>query len=221
MLTCDALAFKSVSIFGVILSASGIIFPISYTVSSIISYLYGFERCKRSIFFMLLAQLFFCTTVSLFSNISIDPNYEDKGISSHYLALYGPLWKVIFSSSIAVYVSMYINSLITSKLKIYFNNGQYLFSIIAANLVSQLVLVIISYSINFSHILTSENIVKIIVSTYIYKIIVSSSITLFFSKTLYKISLFIDKIDNYDVNVRYSSIPFVKNNFGINKYDNK
>src|SRR5687768_9703580 len=66
LLTCDALAFKVVSIHGYDFAASGLIFPLSFMFASVLTEVYGFSLAGRIIWVQLLCQTLFILIVNIF-----------------------------------------------------------------------------------------------------------------------------------------------------------
>lgn len=205
MLSCDTLAFAIVDIKGIKLSASGIIFPLDFLLLSIVTNAYGYKAAGRIIWYMLLCQFLF---VLLVNSISILGHDVQNKTQDAYFTLYRNMWKLVFSSSIAILISYFMNDFLVSfcKIKIKLLEQQTIIRILISSAISQAVLVSISYSINFYGIYSFLEIYHIAVNTWLYKMICVLILVPFTSITVSLIKR-IDKADAYDKDINYN--PFL------------
>ena len=215
MLACDALAFKVIEICGYKFSASGLIFPINFMLASVMTDAYGFNLAGRIIWIQLISQFIFIVTINIFvllPSSGIDP------VSSLYSSLYGNIWHVLFSSSLAIFTAYFINDFIMSKLKIYYGGKLFAVRFLASNAIGKAALVCISYPINLYGIYPINEIAHIALNTWIYKMIMALilfPVALILSFYIKKF----EKTDHYDFGVSYNPLSvFSTNNYGKNKY---
>jgi uncharacterized PurR-regulated membrane protein YhhQ (DUF165 family) len=226
---CDAVALLTINISSNIhLSASGVIFPIAFVMIGITANIYGAERAKRVAIAMTIAQFIFCITVYLFATLKTHDNQVTESFHG-YFHLY---WSVTSAGIVDTFIPLWICSVLTSKCKKWFvcktskDGGLfynfpifgYFLTIFIPLCLSQLSLVMITYTINFGlgvGVSISE-LINIITSTYIYKLLIGLFIALFLTRPLIKLCTYFDKIDTYDYGVSYSPFP-KRGNTGINK----
>lgn len=205
MLSCDTLSFEIINIFGFNLSASGVIFPIDFILLSIVTNSYGYKAAGKIIWYMLIAQLLFILFIN--SIVLIGADIHNK-IQNSYYTIYHNIWKLIFSSSIAISLSYFINDFLVSfcKVKIKLLEQQTIIRILISTGISQAILVSVSYSINFYDLYTYNQIFHIGIDTWIYKMIciLAFSPIIFLTSALIKR---IDKADAYDTEINYN--PFL------------
>lgn len=220
MLLCDALAFKIVSIpfLGLkTVTASGVIFVLSFAFMNTISNVYGFEHAKRTLYTTLFLQAIFCSVMTFFSGVSVNIPEAPK-IATAYYTVFHQSYRVIFSSTIAVFTGFYINSMLLSVYKKYFYNKNYLVVYFIINTISKAWLVLVAYTINFSSILRFDEILVLMYHTWIFKISLGFVVVFTLTPILTSFARRVDHKDVVDLEVSYVPYPFVRNNFGNNFY---
>lgn len=216
MLLCDALAFRTISIDGHIIAASGVIFIFSFLWLNLIVTLYGAPAAQRTMIITLFLQLLFCSIITIFVRL---PGPIGNHVNSLYYNLYNHLWLILFSSSIGVFVSFFLNSYLISFIKIKLSGTHTIIRTIICNSISKAILVSISYPINFMFIYKWNKIIELSINTWCFKVFFGSFIILILFKPLCLLISKIDKIDIYDIGVSYSITKiFNMDNSGINKY---
>ncbi len=204
LLTCDALAFKVVTIDGYSFAASGLIFAISFPLASIATEVYGYKLAGRIIWYQLIAQLFFVLTVTLM--VRVNPTEDPYAV--HYLFLYKNLWRIILST-IALASAYFINDLIISVLKKYYGSFL-LYRLIISNAAGDFLLVAITYPVTFHHQYSISFIIKMIINTWFYKVIIAVvllPVSLVFIKKVKSI----ENVDTYDYGTSYNPIRVFEN----------
>jgi len=216
LLICDALAFKVVSIYGHDFAASGLIFPLSFLLASVITDVYGFNLAGRIIWVQLSCQALFILTINLFVFL---PSPENSTTTFHYLSLYHNLWYVLVAASIAVTSAYFVNDIIMSKLKIYMSGKYFIVRFLISNGIGKAILVSISYPINFYGQYTINHIAEISCNTWIYKMIIAIilfPVAVLLANTIKRI----EKLDYFDYGVSYNPIAvFNENITGENRYE--
>ncbi|MBV9576357.1 MAG: VUT family protein [Gammaproteobacteria bacterium] len=215
LLICDALAFKVVTIHGYDLAASGLIFPLSFLLASIITDVYGFYLAGRIIWVQLLCQALFISIINIFVFL---PSPKDSNTTFLYWNLYHNLWLVLIASSISVSAAYFINDFIMSKLKIYLSGKYFIVRFLTSNAIGKAILVSISYPINFYGQYTITRIAEIAFNTWVFKMIVATilfPIAIILSNLIKKI----EKLDYFDYGISYNPIHVFKETVsGENKY---
>lgn len=215
LLICDTLAFKVVLISNFDFAASGLIFPISFLLASIATEVYGFQLAGRIIWIQLICQAIFILTVNLFIFL---PSPGKNNTAFVYFELYHSFWRVIVSSSIAIPIAYFINDIIMSLMKVYLFGKHAILRFLLSNIIGKLILVSISYPINFYGQYTWPHIIKIGLDTWIYKIVIALillPVALITSQYIKKI----EKLDTFDYGTSYNPLNVFKAELsGINKY---
>ena len=200
LLISQALAFKVVTIYGHDFAASGLIFSFSFLFASIASEVYGYTLAGRIIWIQLVCQALFNIILNMFV---LFPSPANSTTTALYLELYGNLWRVLIATSIAVTSSYFVNDFITSKLKIMMYGKYYAVRFLASTSIANLILVGVSYPINFYGLYPLEKIIDIAINTWTYKFIIA--ILLFpVALVLAKLVKRIEKLDYYDYGISYN-----------------
>jgi uncharacterized PurR-regulated membrane protein YhhQ (DUF165 family) len=111
MITCDTLVYRVFDIFGLNITASGIIFSLCFLISTIMTEVYGYRLSVINIWIVVFCQSLFVSLIYLSS--IIQPDYNN--ISAGYNFLFQDFWRVMIGSWVSVPVSYFINGFIISK----------------------------------------------------------------------------------------------------------
>jgi queuosine precursor transporter len=216
MMSCDTLAFKVIHVFSRDFAVSGIIFSISFSLSSIITEVYGFNLAGRIVWVQLLCHVFFILLVNLFV---ILPSPETSSTHELYYNLYHNIWHVLLGSCIAMPTAYFINDIILSKLKINLYGRKFIFRFLISNTLASAALVLISYPVTFHDQYSIQFIMQVAVNTWVYKIIAAVILLPF---TMFVINLLknLEKTDYYDYGTSYNPLKvFSTLELGENKYE--
>lgn len=186
LITCDALSFKVINLFGYDLAATGILFSFSFPVAAIATEVYGYKLAVRIVWIQICSQAFFIVLVSGIIRLSS----QHDPMAKLYLDLYGGLWRVLLAATIAVPISYFINDFLMSIIKIYSRGNLIIARVLISNVVGAAILVTISYPINYYHIYSFSHIAEIAFNTWITKLILAaifSPFTVIFSNILKKV----------------------------------
>lgn len=104
------MAAKFISIGFVTINVGGIVFSLAYLVADIMTDVYGVERTKQMIFFVIFANLLFVFDVWVTNFLAISDNGEFKAILHNQTRMF-------FASGIAFFLGMTINSTVISIIK--------------------------------------------------------------------------------------------------------
>lgn len=218
LMLCDVFVFKTVNIFGFSLALSGVIFPITSFIMICINEIYGHKEAAKSLVNLIIAQLFFLTGLFLLPKIP-SPTWYAPEIVQAYNIVFHNVWRVFISSPVGIAVTLYLSSVINSRLKTHFL-GKYLYARFLINsAITTAILVSIIYPINFYGILTWNKIFTICTETYLYKITMGI-IVLFLSIPMITLGKRIEKKYIFDINISFNPLNiYTKKNIGINLYD--
>jgi len=147
------------------------------------------------------------------------PSPNNQAISESYNYLFSGLWKVFFSSNIAVGLSYFFNSALNSKLKIWLLGRRKFTRFIFANGISKAILVFVSYPINFAGIMNWSEILTICINTWMFKMSIAV-FAIYLVNPLVRLNHIIDHIDVYDIDTSYNPLRLYEERFqGINMYE--
>lgn len=201
LITCDALSFKVVNLFGYDVAVTGILFSFSFPVAAIATEVYGYKLAVRIVWIQICSQAFFIILVSGIIRVSS----QHDPMSALYLELYGELWRVLLAATIAVPISYFINNFLMSIIKIYSHGNLIIARALISNVIGAAILVTISYPINYYHIYSLSHIAEIAFNTWVTKLILATiflPFTVVFSKILKKV----EKMDYYDYGISYNPV---------------
>src|SRR5436190_837441 len=168
MTTCDTLVFKVVHVFSRDFAASGLIFTISFALSSIITEVYGFNLAGRIIWVQQICHIFFILLINLFA---ILPSPLNSATQELYYNLYSNIWHVLLGSCIAMPTAYFIYDIFLSKLKINLYGNRFIFRFLISNVFGAAALVFISYPVTFYNVYPIQFILQIAFNTWMYKIV--------------------------------------------------
>jgi len=169
LLTSISSAYKLVEIQGITLVASGIVFPIIFIVSNLISYYYGF----KSSLLLPLTMIFSLLIFSLFTGLLIAlPSPDYLNINAAYTLVFNEIIPYqLFSACLAVIISLVLNAALLEKIKIIFMGNHLWLQSLSANVVSKTFLCVFNYSILFLGIYPFSTIFEFTWTTWSFKIL--------------------------------------------------
>lgn len=134
LITANITAVKLVSIFGLVLPAGVIVFPISYIAGDVLTEVYGFHRARRVIWLGFLCNLIAVLAIWLGGILPAAPFWDGQGA---YERILGYVPRLLVASFLAYLVGEFANSIILAKMKVA-TNGRWLWSrTIGSTLVGQ------------------------------------------------------------------------------------
>ena len=209
------MAFKIVTIFGYQFAFTGIFFPISFLLLTVLNESYGHVETERCILYILIGQTILITIISLVIRIDVVNETKTSGL---YYELYKNLYRLLLSSNVAVGLSYYFTSFLNSKFKCWFLGKTWWLRFVIANGIGKAILVLATYPINFYGMLSWNKIFHICINTWIFKMLIAF-ILLTTAQLFVKINRKIDSIDVYDFGVLYNPLKMYKfENYGKNRF---
>lgn len=205
MIVCDTLVYKVIDIYGFKITASGIIFSLCYLLSTLTTEVYGYKLGGRVVWIIVLCQ----TVYVLLINVSAVIQTDSNAIAQNYYALFRDFWQVMIGTWISVPASYFCNSLLISKLKIYFNGRFFIIRYILSSMLAQGVLLLTAYPVSLSSKYPPDELINIIATTWSYKVIISV-IMLPVGVLLVSFVKRIEKTDYYDWNISYNPLSVFK-----------
>src|SRR5918998_2269039 len=124
LITANITAVKLVSIFGLVLPAGVIVFPVSYIVGDVLTEVYGFHTARRVIWLGFLCNLIAVVAIWLGGLLPAAAFWDGQGAYERILG-YTP--RLLAASFLAYLVGEFVNSAVLAKMKVA-TNGRWLWS---------------------------------------------------------------------------------------------
>lgn len=115
LITANLIAVKLVNIFGLILPAAVIVFPISYIVGDILTEVYGYSRARQVIWLGFFCNLIVVVAVWIAGLLPSAVFWEGQ---SAYEQILGSTPRILLASFIAYLIGEFSNSFVLAKMKI-------------------------------------------------------------------------------------------------------
>ncbi len=212
---CDITALKVVSFFGINIAMSGLLFPFSFILLSIITETYGYRETGRAVLIVLLSQNILLITLSVAVRL---PSPSNTPISHEYYTLFSGIWRILVSGNIAIPIAFFFNSFSNSKLKVLLKGKKWAVRFLLTNSISKALLVFVSYPINFFGLLSIHDVLQLCLNTWLFKICFCI-MTVWSIRLMSSMSTKLDSTDIYDINTDYRLTKlYSSKHAGINVY---
>ncbi len=206
LITANITAVKLVSIFGLILPAGVIIFPISYIVGDVLTEVYGFHRARRVIWLG-----FFCNVIAVLAIWlgGIMPAAPFWDAQDAYNTILGYTPRLLIASFLAYLIGEFANSIVLAKMKVA-TNGRWLWSrTIGSTLVGQgldsLVFVLVAFFGN----IPLAGLIAAIIAQWLFKSLYEAAAT----PLTYLVVNALKRregVDVYDRDTNFNPLPVVR-----------
>ncbi len=202
LLISNIIAGKLISIFGMVLPAAVILFPITYIFGDILTEVYGFKR-SRLIIWTGFACNFLMAAVFMLTVALPHPDFW-QGQNAYQLVL-GMTPRVVVASLAGYFLGEFSNSVIMSKMKI-LTEGKWLFTrTIGSTIVGEAFDTVVFISIAFGGTVALPVLFSMMVAQYLFKVlyeVLATPLTYLAVGWVKKK----DAVDTYDRDVKYN--PF-------------
>lgn len=194
LITANITAVKLISVFGLVLPAAIIIFPISYILGDVLTEVYGYRQARRVIWLGFLCNLILVVGILLGQLLPAASFWDGQAAYERILG-YTP--RILTASFLAYLVGEFSNSFVLAKMKIA-TNGRWLWTrTIGSTLVGQGLDSLIFVTLAF-------------VGTIPQSALASAIITQWLAKSVYEAVL---------TPVTYKVVNFLKQHEGLDVYD--
>jgi uncharacterized integral membrane protein (TIGR00697 family) len=203
LLLSNLITGKLIQVFGMVLTAGLIIFPITYILGDIFTEVYGFNSSRRVIWIGFACNLF---AVLIYLGTLSMPYPEFWHNQNAYVTVLGTSSRVFLASLIAYLFGSFLNAITLSKIKVVMNGKWLWCRTILSSLIGHAFDTIIFITIAFGGIYDTSVIWQMVLFEYILKIsyeILFTPATCFFINRIKKI----ENVDVYDVGEKYN--PFL------------
>lgn len=175
LIISNIIAVKLIDIFGIVLPAAVILFPISYIIGDVLTEVYGFSRARQAIW-----TGFFCNLVAVIaiwvagllppaSFWSVVGFNSSEVAQQAYVAILGFTPRLLMASFLAYLAGEFLNALVLAKLKLA-TSGRYLWlRTISSTIVGQGVDSLVFITVAFAGILPAGALQAAILSQWAFK----------------------------------------------------
>ena len=166
LITANIIAVKLIDVFGLILPAAVIIFPISYIVGDVLTEVYGFGRARQVIWLG-----FFCNLIAVLAIWigGLLPSAIFWEGQSAYKQILGFTPRLLLASFIAYLMGEFSNSFVLAKMKIA-TNGRWLWTrTISSTLVGEGLDSLVFITVAFFGIIPNSGLLSAIVTQWLFK----------------------------------------------------
>ena len=206
LVTANIIAVKIISVFGFLVPAGIIIFPLSYLFGDVLTEVYGYGAARRVIWLGFACNLLAVIAIYLGGLVPIASFQQQQGLQTAYNAILGFTPRLLLASFIAYLVGEFTNSLVLAKLKIA-TKGRWLWTrTIGSTLVGEGLDTVIFISIAFWGI-PAQLILTLILTQWIFKVLYEVVATPF----TYLVVGFLkrrENLDTYDYRTNFSPVLF-------------
>lgn len=199
LLISNIITIKTINIFGFIITAADILFPITYILNDVFTEVYGFNKSKFVIWISFFCNLLMVIVFKITILLPIDKTFE---IQDELINVLGSTPRILFASFIAFLAGNFSNSIVLSKIKVK-TKGKYLaLRTIGSTLIGEAIDTLLFIPIVFIGELDIKIIMILIINIYILKVAFEAILT----PITYKVINFIKKkeeIDTFDNELKY------------------
>jgi len=194
LITANITAVKLISVFGLVLPAAIIIFPISYILGDVLTEVYGYRQARRVIWLGFLCNLIVVLGIALGQILPPASLWDGQGAYERILG-YTP--RILAASFMAYLVGEFSNSFVLAKMKIATNGRCLWMRTIGSTLVGQGLDSLVFITLAF-------------VGTIPLTALVSAILTQWLAKSVYEAAV---------TPVTYKVVNFLKRHEGLDVYD--
>ncbi len=202
LITANIAAVKLISIFGVILPAGIIIFPLSYVFGDVLTEVYGYKRARKVIWLGFLCNLIVVGGIWLAQIMPPAPFWDGQ---SAYERILGYTPRLLAASFMAYLVGEFANSFVLARMKV-FTGGRWLWTrTIGSTVVGEGLDSAVFMVIAFAGVIPVHGLGAAIVSQWVVKICYEAAVT----PLTYKVVNFLKKregLDVYDYETRFNPL---------------
>lgn len=192
LITANISAVKLIGLFGLVIDAGTIIFPISYIFGDVLTEVYGYRRARQVIWLGFFCNLLAVGAIVLGGALPAAPFWENQ---EAYQTILGYAPRLLFASFCAYLVGEFANSYVLAKMKIA-TNGRWLWTrTIGSTLVGQGLDSAVFVVLAFSGTVPTRALIGIIVVNWLFKSAYEAAAT----PLTYLVINFLKRRENVDV----------------------
>lgn len=194
LITANIIAVKLISVFGLVLPAAVIVFPISYILGDVLTEVYGYPQARRVIWLGFACNLILVIAIWLGGLLPAAAFWDGQ---SAYERILGYTPRILVASFLAYLVGEFSNSFVLAKMKMA-TRGRYLWTrTIGSTLVGQGLDSAVFITLAFAGTIPISGILSAIITQWLAKAAYEAAVTPF----------------------TYKAVNFLKNREGLDVYD--
>jgi len=202
LITANIIAAKLIMVFGLVLPAGIIIFPLSYVFGDVLTEVYGYRRARRVIWLGFLCNLIVVLAVWIGQLLPPAPFWDGQG---SYERILGYTPRILAASFLAYLVGEFANSLVLAKMKIA-TKGRWLWTrTIGSTIVGEALDSLVFMTLAFVGNMPQSALASAIVNQWVIKSAYEAAIT----PVTYMVVRFLKEkegIDVYDYDTRFNPL---------------
>jgi uncharacterized integral membrane protein (TIGR00697 family) len=202
LITANIIAVKLISLFGLILPAAIIIFPISYILGDVLTEVYGYHQARRVIWLGFLCNLLLVVAILLGQTLPAASFWDGQAAYERILG-YTP--RILVASFLAYLVGEFSNSFVLAKMKIA-TKGRWLWTrTIGSTLVGQGFDSVVFITLAFVGTIPLAALLSAIITQWLAKSVYEAAVT----PATYKVVNFLKRhegLDVYDYDTRFNPL---------------
>jgi queuosine precursor transporter len=202
LLTANIIAVKLIRVFGFILPAAIVIFPLSYVFGDVLTEVYGYRQTRRVIWLGFFCNLIAVVAMWIGQLLPAAPFWDAQ---SSYERILGYTPRILAASFLAYLVGEFINAFVLAKMKIA-TRGRWLWTrTIGSTLVGQAVDSAVFITLAFAGIMPQGALLSAVVTQWLVKSAYEAVVTPF----TYWVVNFLKRregLDVYDRNTRFNPL---------------
>ncbi len=206
LITANIIAVKLIDLFGLVLPAAVIIFPLSYIIGDVLTEVYGYAAARRVIWLGFLCNL--VAVIAIWIAGLLPPASFWQGQNA-YAAILGYTPRLLGASFIAYLIGEFANSFVLAKMKVA-TNGRWLWTrTIGSTIVGEGLDSLVFISIAFAGVIPLEGLANAIVAQWGVKVayeILATPLTYWVVVRLKRA----EGVDVYDRDTNFNPIAFAE-----------
>lgn len=193
---------KLIDFFGITLTGGMLPYLITYSISGLITEVYGYKRSRQLIWGAVFSNIFFAFFIWL--SVYLKPS-EVWHYQKEYSLILMAVPRVVFSSIISYVCSEFLNSYLIAKLKIYCGGHKLWIRMAIASSIAISIDNFLFFFMSYSHTLSIADLIDSSMKSYVFSLIFEWAFipfVVFFAKKLKNI----EQVDIFDMNTNFN--PF-------------
>ena len=166
LITSNIIAVKLISVYGLLLTAAIVIFPVSYIIGDVVTEVYGYARARQVIWLGFLGNAIAVIAIWLGGLLPAAAFWEQQ---DSYEAILGATPRILLASFLAYLVGEFANAYVLAKMKIAMAGRMLWARTIASTLVGQGLDSVVFVLIAFTGLIPTEALVLTIVTQWLVK----------------------------------------------------
>jgi len=203
LVTANIIAVKLVSVFGLVVPAAVIVFPISYILGDVLTEVYGYERARQVIWLGFICNLIAVLAIWVGGALPPAPFWEDQAA---YESILGYAPRLLAASFVAYLIGEFSNAFVLAKMKIA-TQGRWLWTrTIGSTLVGQGLDSLVFITLAFAGTIPAGGLASAVMTQWLFKSAYEAAVT----PLTYAVVNFLKRqegVDVYDLDARFN--PFL------------